>query len=138
MGRGGFKTVRRQARQRADPCPDGDNIVNKLTGYGVPRGCRLASLALVGALTALPVCAASPRLDSANAHLVKAAALLDAASYTGEPVSARAHRQRAIRLVEQAEREIARARQAADAPPGPKPGVHGLPRTNLQTAPPLR
>jgi hypothetical protein len=112
--------------------------MNKLTGFGFAGGGRLAGLVLVVALTALPVCAASPRLDNASAHLVKAAVLLNAASYTGEPASARAHRQRAIRFVEQAEREIARARQAADAPPAPKPGVHGLPRTNLETAPPLR
>ena len=84
---------------------------------------------------ALPALAADSRLDGANAHLVKAAALLNAAAIATDAPSARAHRDRAVRLIEEAEREIARAKQAADAPPAGAPGLHTPPRTNTGTVP---
>jgi|GEM_PF-4070935 len=91
----------------------------------------LAGLAL--ALTVGPAQAAGSRLDNANAHLVKAHALLKAAAYGGEAHQAASHRERAIRLIEQAEREIARAKQAADAS-----GVQPSRRLHPEAAPRLR
>jgi hypothetical protein len=108
----------------------------KLT-CNIRRGCRIAVLAMVGMSMALPALAANPRLDDANAHLVKTAALLRAAASTGEANNVRKHRERAIRLVEQAEREISLAKQAADAPKG-NPGLHTMPRMNPGMAPPMR
>ncbi|MFZ1909706.1 MAG: hypothetical protein WAU52_11550 [Burkholderiales bacterium] len=82
---------------------------------------------------ALPALAADSGLDDAYAHLVKAAALLNAAANAADAAAVGAHRQRAIRLIEQAEAEIARAKQAADAP-----GLHPQPRANTTTVPRLR
>lgn len=96
-----------------------------------------AAWVLAGALTALPVFAASPRLDNANAHLIKAAALLKAAGYSGEQRNVTRHREEAIRLIQKAEHEIARAKQAADAPQG-QSGVQPAPRINPGLAPRLR
>ncbi|HXH65456.1 MAG TPA: hypothetical protein VNH42_08120 [Mariprofundaceae bacterium] len=107
------------------------------TACRIRKGSRIAVLAMVSGLTALPALAASPRLDDAYAHLVKTAALLRAAADTGESTSTRMHRERAIRLVEKAEREISLAKQAADAPQG-NPGLHTMPRTNPGVAPPMR
>jgi hypothetical protein len=101
-------------------------------------GCLIAALAMAQALMALPALAADSRLDDANAHLVKAAALLNAAANATDAPSVRAHRDRAMRLIEEAEREIARAKQAADAPPAGTPGLHTPPRTNTGTVPRLR
>jgi hypothetical protein len=114
----------------------GSSMINP-SGDGIRRGWRIAALALVGVLMAWPALAANPRLDDANAHLIKSAALLRAAAETGEPDNVRMHRERAIRLVEQAEREIALAKQAADVPQT-KPGLHMMPQTNTRTAPPMR
>ncbi|MEJ2509066.1 MAG: hypothetical protein P8009_06250 [Gammaproteobacteria bacterium] len=100
-------------------------------------GCRAAVWVLAGTLMSLPALAASPRLDNANAHLVKAAALLKAAGYTGEQRAVTRHREEAIRLIERAEREIARAKQAADAPQG-QTGVQPAPRLNPGLAPRMR
>jgi hypothetical protein len=102
-------------------------------GYGFRGGRRIAALAMAGALMALPALAADSRLDDAYAHLVKAAALLNAAANASESPAARTHRERAIRLIEQAEAEIARAKQAADAQ-----GLHTQPRANTTTVPRLR
>jgi hypothetical protein len=75
----------------------------------------IAALAAAWTLTALPALAADPRLDDANAHLIKAAALVKAAANPSETRAVRTHRVRAIHLIEQAEHEIARAKQAAGA-----------------------
>ena len=98
----------------------------------------IATLAMAGALMALPALAADSRLDDANAHLIKAAALLNAAANASDAPAVGWHRQRAIRLIEQAEAEIARTKQAADAPSPGKPGLHTIPRTNTGTLPRLR
>lgn len=82
------------------------------------RGRRLiAALATAWALTALPALAADSRLDDANAHLIKAAALLRAAANASDAPAVARHRERAIRLIEQAEEQIARAKRAAGARP---------------------
>ncbi len=87
---------------------------------------------------ALPALAADSGLDDAYAHLVKAAALLNGAANAADAPAVGAHRQRAIRLIDQAEAEIARAKQAADASPAGGPGLHTSPRTNPATLPRLR
>jgi hypothetical protein len=96
--------------------------------HGIRGGRRIAALAMAGTLMALPALAADSRLDDANAHLVKAAALLNAAASATDAPAVGAHRERAIRLIEQAEAEIARAKRAADAPPARKPGLPRMPR----------
>jgi hypothetical protein len=106
--------------------------------YGIRGGPRVAALAMAGALMALPALAADPQFDDANAHLIKAAALLNATANAGDAPAVSAHRERAVRLIEQAERAIARAKQAADAPPPGTPGMHTQPRTNTGTPPRLR
>lgn len=89
---------------------------------------RAAAVACMALVSAGPALAGRVRLDHANAHLVKAAALLRAAGYSGESRKARTHRERAIRLIEKAEREIARSK-AAGGSPGvrvvPPHGTHG-------------
>lgn len=107
--------------------------MSKPTGCRIRGGCLIAALATAGALTALPAVAADSRLDDANAHLVKAAALLNAAASAADAPAVGAHRERAIRLIEQAEGEIARAKQAADAP-----GLHMQPRANTPAPPRMR
>lgn len=82
---------------------------------------------LVAMTFILPAMAASPRLDDANAHLVKAKALLKAAAYAAEPRAERSHRERAIKLIEQAEQEIVRAKKAADTSAGRRSGMRRLP-----------
>lgn len=82
--------------------------------------------------------AAFSRLDNANAHLVKAHALLKAAAHGGETSQAAAHRKRAIRLIEQAEREIERAKRAAGGSQGSTPGAHTLPNRSPNAMPGLR
>ncbi len=110
----------------------------KLTNSRIRNGCRRApGLILVIAMMALPALAASSRLDNANAHLTKARALLKAAGYSGEARTARSHRERAIKLIEQAEQEIARAKQAADTSTDGKPGLT-MPRPNAGTVPRLK
>ena len=104
----------------------------------IRRGGRIAGLAIAGALMALPALAADSWLADANAHLVKAVALLNAAANASDAPVVSMHRLRAIRLIEQAEREIARTQQAADAPPPAGPGLHTMPRSNTGTLPRLR
>lgn len=96
------------------------------TGCRIRRGCLSAALALAATWMALPALAAGSRLDEANTHLIKAAALLNAAASPTDTRAASSHRELAIRLIKQAEGEIARAKQAADAP---RPGrLRTMPR----------
>ena len=94
------------------------------------RGRRIAALAMAATMMALPALAANPRLDEANAHLIKAAALLKAAASPGDTRAVSSHRELAIRLIEQAEGEIARAKQAADAPRSGGPALRTAPRVH--------
>jgi hypothetical protein len=107
-------------------------------GVGIRARRRIATLAVAGALLALPALAADSGFDDAYAHLVKAAALLNGTANAADAPAVGAHRQRAVRLIEQAEAEIARAKQAADAPPAASPGLHTSPRTNPAALPRLR
>jgi hypothetical protein len=109
------------------------SIANRIAGT-----CAAAGLVIAGGLAPLPVLAANPLLDDAYAHLVKAAAKVNAAAYGGEPGNVVMHRQRAVRLIEQAEREIANAKQAADASTQGSPTIHTAPRVNPATTPRLR
>lgn len=95
----------------------------------------LTGVTLALTLITLPVRAANTRLDNADAHLRKAAALLKAAARTGERRTVRTHRERAIRLVEQAQREIGLAQRAADLPID---GTHAIPHPNPRVVPHLR
>lgn len=74
--------------------------------------------------------AASPRLDSADDHLDKASALVKAAGSSGESHTAKTHRERAVRLIEQARQEIARAKSAAGNASEKKPLLNSAPRIN--------
>lgn len=92
-----------------------------------------ATAAVVALLVSVPpALAASERLDDANAHLVKAAALLRAAGYSGESSKAHSYRERAIRLIEKAEREIARSKKAGSAPGVRIVPPHGTSGTGLR------
>lgn len=74
-------------------------------------------LGLAGTFYAGVAYAADARLDSANAHIIKADALLKAASNPNvkhRPFGG--HRARAVRLLERAEKEIALAKKYADSP----------------------
>lgn len=89
--------------------------MSKPTACRIREGCLIAALGAAWALTAVPALAAGSRLDAANAHLIKAVALVKAAANASDAPAVRRHRERAIHLIEQAEREIARAKHAAGA-----------------------
>jgi hypothetical protein len=112
-----------------------DRIVINQTEYRIRGKYRIAVLAMTGALMALPALAADSEFDDAYAHLVKASAILNATANAADAHAVGTHRELAIRLIQQAEGEIARAKQAADAPPAGSPGLHTLPRTNTSTLP---
>lgn len=114
---------------------DGETGMKSTTGK-ISRGIFVIGMLLAGGLSALPASAASERLDAANAHLVKATALINAAAYAGEPQSVVKQRQQAVRLIAQARRAIARAKQAADASLQNPPGLHAAPR--IAPPPPAR
>jgi hypothetical protein len=71
--------------------------------------------------------AADPQLDDANAHLIKAEALVKASEGSGKGFAQ--HTARAEQLIEKAMREIDQAKTAADAQP-PKPGMMKSPLTH--------
>jgi hypothetical protein len=72
-------------------------------------------LGIAGSFYAGVAYAADARLDSANAHIIKADARLMAASNPNHrPFGG--HRSRAVRLLERAEHEIALAKKYADSP----------------------
>jgi hypothetical protein len=86
------------------------------------------AVGLAGSFVAGTVFAADARLDEANASLIKAAALLQAATNPGVRHPFGGHRTKAVRLVQQAERQITLAQKYADNPhnkPKPKPKPKG-------------
>ncbi len=85
-----------------------------------------AALSLAGAFYAGVAYAADPRFDQANDNIIKAIALLKAAENPGVMPPFGGHRERAIDKLQDAQREIERAKRYADThkprtPPAPKP-----------------
>jgi hypothetical protein len=96
-----------------------------------------ASCALAGAFVAGTAYAADSRLDEADAFVTKAVALLNAAQDPANPKLYGGHRQKAVDLLTQAQKEIKAAKQAADNPPAKPPKPPGKPPHPHKPAPKL-